>query len=183
MSFSLREFFVLITAISLAVPALYFANPVSKTIVLLVTALIVVAMVIRAGVERGAKRAGCFGFAAASLVYVFLWTSAASTKNGEWKIFGGPLPTETVASVPLKLIQDRRIHYVDLEGVRVSQAEYDAARTAATPGSTLVVFKRLSPEHKDFMPIAHCLWTLLFGYLGMKYAVWVYARRGESPGP
>lgn len=37
-----------------------------------------------------------------------------------------------------------------------------------------------NPYRGNFMPIAHCLWTLLIGYVGMKYALFINARREKQ---
>lgn len=33
------------------------------------------------------------------------------------------------------------------------------------------------PVPEDFLAIGHCLWALMFAYLGGKLAVWIYDRR------
>ncbi|MEM8864736.1 MAG: hypothetical protein AAGF31_04240 [Planctomycetota bacterium] len=197
MRFSLREMLLVVTIASLAVPALYFANPWVEALVAGATAVLLAGAAIRSLVCRGIRQAAAVGFVVPALLYgVALATSATHSELGgvsyrEMDPYNGRLLTTKSMRYPYEWTTSQRSYYIDSGGKRTKSQpdDYDPYNAGGgglgfggIGGGGGPRFVGL-PDRDDFMPIAHCLWTLLFGYAGMKYASWVYARREADGSP
>ena len=193
MRFSLRELLILMTAATLAVPALMFATPWLKYAVIAVTGVVCAVMVDRVLTGNGGRRAAAVGWVAPSLFYAWLVVSGGQAEQDVWN---GKLWTTNLMEKPLYWATKPRSYWHDLTNDKkfdeYPQELFDKGAIAVSadglgggfggggfgtpPTGPQVAFIQV-PRQGDFMPIAHSLWTLLFGYAGMKYAQWVHARK------
>lgn len=191
MRFSLREMLLVLTVASLAAPALYFANPTIRASSIAVVGLVILIASLHAVVDRGPWRAAALGFLTPALLY--LLAIFASGNEGNPYRQNHILPTTTAMKWPLQAMVSRRAYSIDPNGKRVSGPPPQGAAMVGggawggsfmggggfTNGGGWRYFSL--PDQDSFVWIAHCLWTLFFGYLGMKYAVWIHSRSlGES---
>lgn len=187
MRFSLKEFLLIATVACLGVPAFCFATPVVKSLVLMATAAVVLRAAIRAMIEREAPQAAAIGFLLPAVVYSVLVVSSVSSgqfgrQYHELDPYTGKLPTTQLLTKPMEILWAQRSHWLDPQG---KPSKSPPASNAANFGGgglavalTGVGWRHVeNPPRGEAMAIGHCLWTLLLGYLGSKYAAHVYARR------
>ena len=187
MRFSLREFLMIATSVSVGVPAFCFANPVIKSFVVALVGLVSIMMAVRAAVERDRNQATAMGFVIAVAIYVL--AVSVSGWDKEDSPYSGRLPTTMLTKFPLEAVQQQRSYWVDPDGNRSATPPPLGARRAsgafgfggggggfAGPvGPTWSYFSH--PQQGEAMVVAHCLWALLLGYGGGKYAGHVYRQR------
>ena len=142
-------------AITLFIGAACASFATSRTISSIVIAILIVlflGIVIRAAVLSGRARAFAIGFLVPSCAYLVLTLTIGRSEFGA---FGGSLPTT-------QLMQSLLPPRVD---------------TPKIGGDNLK--ERLS-NGKIMMPLGHCLIAFTCGYVGGKYAAWIYCRQRRN---
>jgi hypothetical protein len=193
---SLREFFALVAAVAVACAALKYANEYWLAVVSLVTLVAYVAATIVALVDRGPRQVAAVGFLAtmsiyAALLYARRPEGAANTlprSHPEFDPYNGILPTTRLMRPLFEAMSAN--WYVDLAtGKSLNESQLPSGATIVSysgggfaPGGVAAPTTGFThvgeiPAREHFMPIAHCFWALLFGYIAAKFARWVYARR------
>jgi hypothetical protein len=165
---SLRELLLLVTLVALAIASLKYASELWLAIVagLAMIAFFVTGIV--AVVDRGPRQAFAIGFALTMIAYGLMLTSGQNTqgprgnvssKNIEFHPWKGRLPTTRLL---------RYAHMV------VNEPQQETWGGGGFPMRTTMVEH---PRREVFMPVGHCWWALLLGYLGGRFALFVYVRR------
>jgi hypothetical protein len=170
---SLRELLMLVAIVALAVVSLKYASVTWQGIVLSLTLLAFVAAAIAAFVDRGSRQAFALGMAVTMIIYAALVPTAT---------LGSQLPTSHV----LNMIRGgvlKRV-YVDRQ-TGEALPNYDPNNVAILPGGNTSPFVRprqvTMPPSAQFKIIGHSWWALLLGYVGGRFARFVYVRRtGET---
>ena len=194
---SLRELLVLVAFVAIAFAALLNASSVWITVLVSLTVLIGGAMLVIACIERGARQAFAIGFVALMGVYLLgvQFTRIPRDANifpqsgaAERFVYDGTLPTTMILGelwlrirAPYYLTITTNIPFERYEGpitdVGASgfgvQIKPPKNQPPGTTGFNLAVLPKLN----TFLYIGHLLFAFLFGYLGGKFAVWVYHRR------
>jgi hypothetical protein len=184
---SLREIFVLVAAIALSIVSLKYASSMWQAIVGMLYLIGSFAAVIIAIFDHAARRAFAIGFIVAALGYGALVVNGHKAVNGTLVI-----PVDLVASnwdyaLPTTLFlrdiyrRTCRTIWIDETTGRGSSAEqadrYQAAVAAGNISGLPNMSSRTLPSGNDFVITGHCWVGLLFGYLGGKFAQFVYLRR------
>jgi len=198
---SLREFLILVTAVVVGCASLKFANDYWLIIVSLTTFFAFIAAAIVALIDRGSRQSIAMGFILAGVVYGGLLSSQASdgdqnravVRNPEFDPYDGKLPTTRIMRPLFEAVSVD--WYLDrATGKRINEYQLPPGATIdryadwggmggggggmrAQAPKTGFGYAGQTPDREHFMPIAHCLWALLFGYAGGHFARWVYFRR------
>lgn len=171
------------------------------------TIVIAVTLGIVAVAERGVRQAGAAGGLIVMVAYAVLWTQQpVATLEDTWDQATGIdpvlsddgfLPTSRVLYKLWHSVSGTYI--IEMETGRVVKKRSPKypnhlggaiANSQIPPnwsGGTLISKGLPVPEH--FLAVGHCLWAILLGYLGGKFAVWIFTRRiareenvaGENP--
>lgn len=189
---SLREMFLLIAAVAMAIVSLIYATVLWQAIIGLIVMLLAMVALITSLVDRGARRAFWVGFAVAMLGYLLIvinahkFTLAPTEQNVELDAYQGRLPTSLLLQHFYAGIN--RSGYYDLNSEkRISDAE--SANLSTIPGSPYggmqtstgrPVSYQERPPRENFMAIGHFWWALLFAYIGGRFARFVYLRRDQQ---
>ncbi|TWT73809.1 hypothetical protein Pla123a_37030 [Posidoniimonas polymericola] len=188
MQFSLKEFLLLVGFASAGMASLLYASPAVGAVWQLLVAALVFAAAARAWLLPGPRRVYAVGFLAVAVAYTaVLYSYGNEVSNGyrsnyEYNPGGGKMPTNKLMQQPHTWVAASRSYFVDIDGKRYPQVP--PGHTIGdiynnSTGQKLVAYHVL-PEAESFMTVAHCLWTLLLGYVGGKYAVWVYTRNKNT---
>ncbi|HEX6962796.1 MAG TPA: hypothetical protein VF175_13075 [Lacipirellula sp.] len=179
---SLREFLVVFSAFAVGFTALAFANSWWLAAVSGVTLLAVIAAAVISLVDRGKRQASAIGFAVSAVCYLPLFL-----QGREADPFTGRLPTtQMLQPIFLAVREQSYVNSRTREIVKETEIPRGApvegkggfptyGRRAFSGGYFLRADSIPALEH--FMPVGHCLWALLLGYVGAKFAGWVYVRR------
>ncbi|TWT73808.1 hypothetical protein Pla123a_37020 [Posidoniimonas polymericola] len=191
MQFSLKEFLAIAGVVSVGTASLLYASSLVSGLWLAVVGALLMGAAIHSALLAGARRASAVGFLVAALVYTSALLTQSYDRNGypvnrEFEPWAGRFPTTIAMQRPYQGATFSRSYYTDENGNRYSQVPAGAtvddgfggggfAFGAAPPAPGALKVKQVSaPPMQQFMEVAHCLWTLLFGYVGGKYAVWLY---------
>jgi hypothetical protein len=163
MRFTIRELLLLLAAVAVGCAALKYAGELWYVVVGNITLLTLVLAVIVVAVDRGRNQAAAIGVALSLAWYGLIFM----TPRGE-------LPSE-------KILQA-------LYWTIVVEGHVDPATGQEVPGDplnppagvTVTVFRR--PDFEYFLPIGHLLCALLLGFIGGRFASWVYDRRIRRTG-
>ncbi len=180
---SLRELLVLVAFVALAIVSLKYASDVWLAIVLAVTMLAFFVALIVAAVDRGPRQAFAIGFALTMAGYWLIVMTGTKTvanvgsMNIEFDHMQGRLPTTRLLRYMHAAVEHGG-YYDYSTGKEVPN--YDPAERANTGGgfggATSIGYREV-PGREVFMPVGHCWWGLLLGYLGGLFAGFVYRRR------
>jgi len=196
---SLRELLVLVALVALAIVSLKYASESWVAIVAAVTMLAFFVATIVAAVDRGPRQAFAIGFALTMAGYAMIVMNSTinmhngGTKKIEFDQWEGRLPTTRLLRYLHMAVEDNK--WIDFQtGKEIP--DYDPnnppASVTATPvkgagARGLMLGARVSfvesPPSEVFMPIGHCWWGLLLGYLGGLLAAFVYHRRMRDQTP
>lgn len=182
---SLRSLLALVALVAVGCVALKYANAWWVGVVATITLLAFMAAVVVAFVDRGPRQAFAIGFAACAAIYGGMVASSrwfyaggagavAPLVNREMDPDAGILPTTRLLGAYYKAVVE--LWNVDQQtGKRIQKipTEQVAATYAAGFGPKTVE----QPSREAFMPVGHCLWMLLLGYIGGGFARSVFARR------
>jgi hypothetical protein len=184
---SLREMFLLVAAIALAILSLLGASIFWQGAVGLIVMLASGAAIITGIMERGSRQAFAIGFGVAMFGYALIvWNGEryadGPRKNKNMELVGldGQLPTSLLLHY-LHLKIDRS-GYIDANtGKDISEAELAKTPLDYSTGTGLVAGRPVQyvqrPRQEVFSPIGHYWWGLLFGYIGGRFAENLYTRR------
>lgn len=206
---SLREMFVLVAVVALAIVSLIFASPAWQAIVGLVVMLSAMIALIVSLVDRGPRRAFAIGFAVAMLGYLLVVLNAQSFNVerfvlgspgsiAELDIYQGRLPTSVVLQSIYAGISRTR-HFDQKTGEPIPDSEKGnlyvvgegfgglggggfGGGAVVVPAGQRAAYVEISPPRENFIVQGHFWWALLFGYIGGHFARFVYFRRNRKPG-
>jgi hypothetical protein len=176
---SLRELFVFVALVALAVVSLKYASELWLALVAAITMVVCFAALIVAVVDRGPRQAFAIGFTLVAVGYTALLV--------------GELPKDIDSSLPSARLPTTlllRHMYFSMRTPRwtdpntrepMPNDEALAQRRLLGPNRTafggngpyLVNY----PKESVFIPIGHCWWTLALAYAGGRFARHIYVRR------
>jgi hypothetical protein len=179
---SLRELLALFATFAVGFTALAYANSWWMAAASGVTLLAFIAAVIMALVDRGPRQAFAIGFAASIACYLPLFLLGRETDP-----FTGKLPTSQLLQPMFLAVREQSYMNVQTREI-VKESEIPEGALVEGQGGFPNYGRRVGsqpyftpadtiPRLEHFMPIGHCLWALLIGYVGGKFARWVYIRR------
>ncbi|MAT70770.1 MAG: hypothetical protein CMJ58_14745 [Planctomycetaceae bacterium] len=185
---SLRELLVLAAAAAVGCAAMQSADEMWLAVVGSGMLLAFMAMAVLAVVERGARQAFAIGFVLCATIYRVLLVGSGQ----EMDPYAGRLPTSRLLRTAYEAVRDE--WYVDAAtGRRFRRRDNPAAADAASKQDALqqqlsgwtplgalkatAYYAGEKPVRAEFMALGHALITCLAGYLGGRFAVFVYAGR------
>jgi hypothetical protein len=186
---SLRELFVLVAAISLAIVSLKYASPIWQGIVGLIAMFTAIVVVMIGVFDRGPRQAFAIGFAIVIFSYALLVVNGQKidnlepSPNVELNTYRGHLPTSLILDCLYKALEHST--YLDASTGKIIP-ELGPATVhinsfgQATAAGRAVISQELPPSG-NFMPVGHIWWALLLGYIGARFARFVYVRRTVQP--
>ena len=167
---SLREGLVLIFVAGLALTGL-LSGGITGTLFQLLAFALTATFAITVFVARGRIRSFSIGFVIPTLLYAAALFVAG---NPELDPYEGKLPTTALI---LPLFQNLvRSEYVNVSTGEVVK-DFDPAKNPGMGGGGLgmgVIRLREVPDRSTFMPVAHSLLALVFGYAGAKFALFIH---------
>ncbi len=164
--FSLRELFVVVAVVAMGIAALKYGGLLADLFVT-VTMLAVMSLAICVFVDRGRTQAAAIGFVTCVSIYAL---AVHAVKGRDFDPHGAALPTSKMLRPVFEGVVTRR--YFD-KATGEEFLNYDQAK----PQRRVHLSGRESPNRHVFMLVGHVMWAFLFGYLGGKFAEFVYARR------
>lgn len=185
---SLREMFLLVLVVTLAIVSLIYASPLWQGIIAFIAMLMVMIAVICSLVDREPRRAFAIGAGVAMVGYLLIvGTSQVFIGNGEFS-GAGNFPTTILLEKFFAGIN--RSGYFDVKtGALIPQSELGALTSApggfspGIPGNTLQtssgrqVYYRDDPPFEIYIRTGHLWWAFLFGFIGGHFARYIYSRR------
>jgi hypothetical protein len=175
---SLRELLVLIAVTALAIVSLRYASAWWEALMFVVTLMLFVAMVIVALVGSGAVQAFAIGMTVAMSAYIVAWYHRPPDDPRHL----GMLTNHLLVRLQTMIHSATRdVRYVDSNGREI--VDFDPSRRGfGQPGAPRQgVYTQRLPQLRYFLPIGHCWWVLLLGYIGGRFARVVYLRRSDLP--
>ena len=176
---TLRELFLLVMFAAAGIASLKLAGMVAASFLLL-TILLCMWMAITSIVDRGIRQTFAVGFVLCVAMYAAI---VVSSSRNEFDPYGGQLPTSKLLLPPFNVIVART--WIDVTtGKEIPN--YDPSQNAMGPGGGMfggggpMASLKEVPDRPTFMSIGHVLWALLFGYVGAKFATFIYKRRLEN---
>jgi hypothetical protein len=167
---SLREFLTLFALVAMAIASLLYASAAFRVLVSLLTMLAYIGAVIAVIVDRGPRQAFAIGLAISMTIYAVLIIHArvaghqnynAELYADEVRVIKGSLPTTSILQKVLSAI----VEWKDDSRVRNRADEPEF------------------PNSREIMRIGHCWWALLLGYVGGRFAAFLYTRRIREQQP
>jgi uncharacterized membrane protein YgcG len=183
---SLRELLTLVAIVAVGCVALKYANEYWVAVISFIMILAVMAAAIIALVDRGPRQASAIGCLSALAIYAALLYAC----KPELDPYDGTLPTTRLMRPLFEAMSTN--WYFDLANRKeVNQSQLPSGATihygggggggifggGVAPPTTGFSNIGEKPSREHFMPIAHYLWALIFGYVAARFARWVYARR------
>ena len=160
---SLREMLVLVTLVALAIVSLTYASNFFRGAIGLMALLVYVGSIVAAFMDHGRRQAFAIGMALVMTIYGLLLVHAGYGQDQNYELvpYAGYLPTSTLL-------------YGLFDGIVVRTS------TVGSDGGTAYVD---TPDGHTFLVVGHCWWALVFGYIGGRFAQFLYTRRmRESAG-
>jgi predicted PurR-regulated permease PerM len=175
---SLRELLMLIAMVALAIASMKYASPAWRTCVYAITMAIFMWAAVIAVVDRGSRQAFAIGMVILMVIYGVLVVNGAAGRsqggNREMNPSSGRLPTTRIVKYLFPITES--VQWFDRRTDQLLP-NFDPAK--AQPGAAGYVQRISSPEPANLMPISHCWWALLLGYIGGRFARVVYLRRND----
>ncbi|TWT32205.1 hypothetical protein KOR34_39660 [Posidoniimonas corsicana] len=173
MRFSLKELLLLAGVVAVAAASLPAASRMVASCWVTATLIVSVAALVRGVVLTGDRRVFGLGFFLFAAAYAVVLTTGQSGESTRHLISNRELRPDTGLLLTTRAVEP-------LRNALQSRQWYDANNNLleSTDDPALRASSNLVPHTVDLMMVAQCLWTLLLGYLGGKYAVWVYSRHG-----
>jgi predicted PurR-regulated permease PerM len=179
---SLRELFLLLACCAFALVSLKYASETWLAVTLGMGMLVFFWAIVVAAIDRGSRQAFATAFVLVMSMYVvivlntpspvFNQSQPASMEFDQWD---GRLPTTRLMRYVHQLLD--RSEWIDgSTGEVVAQPTTSQINAAGTGMSPSVAYREIPPR-EQFMPVAHMWWGMLLGYIGGKFAQFVYARR------
>lgn len=187
---SLRELLAAVALVAFATVSLKYASEGWVTIVAGLALLAFFAAIIVAVADHGPRQVSAIGFAIVMLVYglIVMNTPPAYSppdrpaRTSEFDHWEGRLPTTRLLRYVHHVFDASR--YVDNTGKEIPN--YDPANPIIPVnvggmgfGPSASLDER--PPRNQFTSIGHLWWGLLLGYIGGRFAGFVYARRTREP--
>jgi len=189
---STREMLVLVAAIAVAIVSMWYASSLWQAVVGLIVLAVTIMAVISAIFDLGPRQVFAIGMVVVMLGYSLLILNGKKYPTGAPQMPGPSANGEfdSRAQVPtsqlLHWLRNKldRSGYVDSVTGKTLAADDPEIPTIA-PGSNgelqtssgRQVYAVQLPPMEDFMFTGDFWWALLFGYLGGRYAQFVYTRR------
>lgn len=186
---SLRELLVMVALTALAIVSLRSACDAWLTVIMTGSLLAVFIAIIAVAADRGARQAFAVAFALVSVGYfafVTMWppqTFAIQVGPPEYDLYQGRLPTTQLLRHVFNAISTKR--WID-SSTQQEIPNFDPANPSLPIGNlqpwqspvfpstaNLVEF----PRRENFIRIGHLWFALLFGYLGGRFARFIYVQR------
>ncbi len=169
--FSLRELLVLTVFAALGLAALKFTG-VAGGVLQAVSALVLMGLLIVACVDRGRRQAFAIGFVVPVVVYtIMLSLGGSKEQNFRWsRMF-----TTKLTGVAFESMVIRTFLNSDTGEILPEENFRNYTPGGFGIGSSVNVHESI--DRGEFLLSGHILWGMLFGYLGGKFAVFVYVRR------
>jgi hypothetical protein len=202
---SLRELFALVTCCALALVSLKYASEAWLAFALGVAMLAFFAAIVLAAIDRGPRQAFGVAFILIVIAYGFLvfetprYPGNAGIGTGEFNLWQGHLPTTYLLRFVYTAVEDRR-WFDSTTGKEINN--FDPANPSIPIDNSVGDFGgggggfsggggvapstaslRVFPSQQHFALIGHLWWALLFGYIGGRFARYVYARRIKDQPP
>lgn len=179
---SLRELFVLVACVALAVVSLKYASDMWMAAVAALTMISCFAALIVAVVDRGPRQAFAIGFSLVAIGYTGLLISGLQ-KDVEYNFASGRLPTTLLlrrayANLRAPKWTDPNTREPMPNDEALAQRNLVGATSGGPAGNGPYLVNY--PKEAVFMPIGHCWWTLALAYAGGRFAGHVYLRRQMS---
>jgi hypothetical protein len=191
---SLRELLLLLAFSAIACTSLINASVGWAIAIFGGTLLIGLALAIGGLAERGARQAAALGAAFAMVAYGAIWIlqpkseitttfNAHSQSSKEVLVDSGYLPTSKAIYILWDWVNGTYLIEGNGRVVQRVSPKYSTYAYNVPPSQTPSHWKgdplisKGLPVPEDFLAIGHCLWALVFAYLGGKLAVWIYQRR------
>ena len=188
---SIREMLLLVAAIALVIVSLWYASPLWQSVVGLIALAVTIMAVISGIFDRGPRQVFAIGMVVVMLGYLLLVLSGTKyptgmpqapgpAQNGEFDS-RGRLPTSQLLDWLRNKVD--RSGYVDATTGKMLPAD-DPEIATISPGpsgqlqtsSGRQVYPADLPPTENFMFTGHFWWALLLGYVGGRYAQFVYTR-------
>lgn len=186
---SLRELFIIVTCCGMALASLGDASELWLNAVVALVVVAAFAAFIAAAVDRSRRQAFAIGFAIPVIAYYFIIAMAPRATQGdvnrEFDLWQGRLPTtRLLRQAHSAFDKSRWIDYqtkqeVSIDMSRINKVDIRTGLVAGTPGGGNAVYLE-QPPREFFMPIGHCWWAVLLGYVGGRFARFVYVRRTKD---
>jgi hypothetical protein len=165
---SLRELLLLTAFVAGGLAALKYAGEAVWIVLSSAVPLCLMAATVVALVDRGRRQAMASGFVACMGIYWAMLMLTGSAGRSHW-------PTEMFIGRLHDAMATRT--WVDQRNGKVFN--YDPREDGAPN-----YFRTIeSPEAGYFNAIGHFLGAILFGYVGSRFAAWIYMRRAKSEPP
>ena len=180
---SLRQLFILVATIALAIVSLKYASEILLSLGAMAGAIVFVAAAIVAVVGRGPRQAFAIGFVAATVGYGLLIVSGG-TRNSSLGLryieldimYNVKLPTTRLLSFAHKQLKQELV--LDAQGNSITAQQRDLNNAADWKAGRLPSSQNAErPPSESFTRIGQLWFALLFGYLGGLFARFVYLRR------
>jgi hypothetical protein len=166
---SLRNAFVLVAVVALAIVSLRYASEWWEAIVVSFTAVVFFAAVIVALIGRGPRQAFAIGMAVVMAGY-----AAVKLREPNQTSIHLGLPT-TYLLIRLQSLSGD-VRYFDSRTGREVEGS-----VPPNPGAIPNVYTSTVPRLEHLLPIGHCWWALLLGFIGGLFGRWVYCQRTKDP--
>ena len=175
--FSSRELLLLVAFVAFAIASLKYANEICQIAVTMLALIVLIGAVIIAIFDRGTRQAIAMGMVIAIAIYggLIVLVEFAEFTGGRTTRYTR-FPTNRILEYLYAGIQ--KTVWIDRNTGEMIPDEERNIRAFARPPRRMEV-----PNLEEFMTIGHTWWALLWGYLGGRFARFVYVRRicGQKP--
>jgi hypothetical protein len=169
---SLQQLLVLVSLVALAIVSLRFASPWWQAAILCLTLAVFFGMVIVAIVGRGARQAFAIGMVVVMGGYAFLQSRE-------------PVLTADNIGLPSTYLLVRlqraigEVRYFDTQTAQ----EVVGYNSATAPPNGARVYPDTVPLLKHVLPVGHCWWALLLGFVGGCFGRSVFLGQSKEDRP
>jgi hypothetical protein len=186
---SLRELLVLVALVALAIVSLKYASGAWQIGLTSIVLIVFIGAAIVAFVDRKSSQAFAIGMVLTMAIYAALiaWGRLSSNDTNREFSISGRLPTTRM----LRLLHQgfARRYWVDpqtggeVPGPDSNQRAPSVQRRRTSPAqtpATIAARRAEMPSADSFFRVGHCWWSLLLGYVGGRFARFVYLRRDNQ---
>jgi hypothetical protein len=166
---TIRELLLVTAFVAGSLASLKYAGPVAWMVIANGAAACLMIATVVALVDRGRRQAIASGCAACLAIYLAMLSHTATSARGNW-----------ATDMLLERLNAAMMTQTWIERGTGQEVAYDPQWKVV--GLPLNVGGSQSPSHSHFMAVGHMLWALVFGYLGSRFAAWIYARRLHEQG-
>jgi hypothetical protein len=192
---SLRELLLVVAFVALAIASLKYASEWWRVIVTGITILAFVAAAISAVVDRGSRQAFAVGMLIAMAIYAVLllngrdFTSRPGNGNSNVEFTARFTQTNSIGNLPTTFLLSRlyakirQREWYDRDSGEIfgdDPRRNNPPSTGMAPGQVRI---RDLPPRDLFIVIGHCLWAIFLGFVGGRFARFLYTRRCRESAP